>query len=158
MSFQVYDIVIHYFYRLFSIESYYKISAVFPVLSIHPCMVLIPRSSYLLLPSPVMPLPPWLTLNWTLVHMKQCLIVVFIFLLDYDVERLFILLVDLIFKEMSTHTFWITYLFFFCLHQAACRILVSWPEMEPMPSALEAQSLNHWTAREFPVIYLFNVE
>ena len=48
-------------------------------------------------------------------YVKQCLVVVFIFLLDYDVEHLFILLVDLIFKEMSTHTFWITYLFFFFL-------------------------------------------
>ena len=32
----------------------------------------------------------------------------------------------------------------------ACEISVSRPGMEPMPPALGAQSLNHWTAREVP--------
>ena len=30
----------------------------------------------------------------------------------------------------------------------ACGIPVPWPEIEPTPPALEASSLNHWTARE----------
>ena len=32
----------------------------------------------------------------------------------------------------------------------ACGILVPWPEMEPMPPAVEARSLNHWTSRGDP--------
>ena len=32
----------------------------------------------------------------------------------------------------------------------ACGILVSWSGIGPMPPALEAWSLNHWTAREIP--------
>ena len=32
----------------------------------------------------------------------------------------------------------------------ACGILVPRPGIEPAPPALEAQSLNHWTAREAP--------
>ena len=32
----------------------------------------------------------------------------------------------------------------------ACGILVTWPGIEPTSSALEAQSLNHWTTREVP--------
>ena len=31
---------------------------------------------------------------------------------------------------------------------AVCGILVPWPAIEPMSSALAAQSLNHWTAKE----------
>ena len=31
----------------------------------------------------------------------------------------------------------------------ACEILVPQPGIEPGPSAVEAQSSNHWTAREF---------
>ena len=31
----------------------------------------------------------------------------------------------------------------------ACGILVPWPGIEPVPSAVKAQSPNHWTAREF---------
>ena len=30
--------------------------------------------------------------------------------------------------------------------------LVPWPEMEPRPPALAAQSLSHWTTREFPAM------
>ena len=41
--------------------------------------------------------------------------------------------------------------FFFWLCRAACRILVPWPGIKPVPPpAVEAWSLNHWTAREFP--------
>ena len=32
----------------------------------------------------------------------------------------------------------------------ACGILVPRPGIKPMPPALEAQHLNHWTAREVP--------
>ena len=44
------------------------------------------------------------------------------------------------------------FFFFFWLRSMACGILVPWPRiqgwMEPMPPAVGAQSLNHWTARE----------
>ena len=36
----------------------------------------------------------------------------------------------------------------FFLFLAACEILVLWPGIEPIPSALEAQSLSHWATRE----------
>ena len=39
------------------------------------------------------------------------------------------------------------YIWPFC---AAYRILASWLGIEPMPPALEAWSLNHWTTREVP--------
>ena len=41
--------------------------------------------------------------------------------------------------------------FFFLIfwpRHAACGILVPQPGIKPTPPALEAQSLNHWTARE----------
>ena len=43
-------------------------------------------------------------------------------------------------------------LLFVCLwpHHAACRILVPWPGIEPVPPAVEAWSLNHWASREVP--------
>ena len=41
------------------------------------------------------------------------------------------------------------YLFnFFLPHRIACRILVPLLGIKPMPPALGAQTLNHWTARE----------
>ena len=39
-----------------------------------------------------------------------------------------------------------------------CGILVSWPEIEPTPLALEAQSLNHWAAREVPAFAVVSVQ
>ena len=39
----------------------------------------------------------------------------------------------------------------------ACKILVSWPWMEPLPPAVETRSLNQWTAREVHHDYLFTV-
>ena len=33
-----------------------------------------------------------------------------------------------------------------------CGVLVPWPGIEPAPSALEVQSLNHWTTREDPAL------
>ena len=35
-------------------------------------------------------------------------------------------------------------------HATACGILVPRPGIEPQPPAVEAQSPNQWTAREFP--------
>ena len=43
------------------------------------------------------------------------------------------------------------YLFF---GRAACGILVAQTGIEPAPPALEARSLNHWTAREVPLYTL----
>ena len=40
------------------------------------------------------------------------------------------------------------YSFFYWLHQEACGIRVPWPGTEPVPPALGAQSLNHWTTKE----------
>ena len=37
----------------------------------------------------------------------------------------------------------------------ACRILVPQPDIEPVPPAVDAQSPNHWTAKEFPVFSIF---
>ena len=36
-----------------------------------------------------------------------------------------------------------------------CGLLVSWPGIEPVPSALEVQSLNPWTAREVQDQFVF---
>ena len=40
--------------------------------------------------------------------------------------------------------------FYFWLCHMACRILAPWPEIEPVPPAMEAQCLNHWTTWEVP--------
>ena len=42
------------------------------------------------------------------------------------------------------------FLFFFFFGCMACGMLVPLPGMEPMPSAVKAQSPTHWTARGFP--------
>ena len=42
------------------------------------------------------------------------------------------------------------FFFFFCPTTQHVGILVPWPGIEPMPPAVEAQSSNQWTAREFP--------
>ena len=39
--------------------------------------------------------------------------------------------------------------------RVTCRMLVPRPGIEPMPPAVEAQSPNHWTAREFPLSFYF---
>ena len=44
------------------------------------------------------------------------------------------------------------FFFIFWPHAVACRILFPQPRIEPVPLAVEAQSPNHWTAREFPKI------
>ena len=54
------------------------------------------------------------------------------------------------------HSGFISKSFFFlggpCHHHEARRILVPRPGVEPMPYAMEAWSLNHWTAREVPYL------
>ena len=45
------------------------------------------------------------------------------------------------------------FVFSFPLHHVACRILGPWPGIEPVHPAVEAQSPNHWTTREFPPIF-----
>jgi len=42
--------------------------------------------------------------------------------------------------------------FFFWPQWATCGILFPWPGIEPVPLAVEAQSLNHYTARELAYI------
>ena len=39
-------------------------------------------------------------------------------------------------------------------HWKAPRISVPWPGIEPLPLAVEAWSLNHWTTRKFPTCFL----
>ena len=39
---------------------------------------------------------------------------------------------------------------------AVCGLLVPQPGTEPVPPELEAQSLNHWMAKEVPIMILFN--
>ena len=46
------------------------------------------------------------------------------------------------------------FFFFFCLHRRACGILVPRSGIEPTPSAIKAQSLNHWAPGEFPHSFL----
>ena len=41
--------------------------------------------------------------------------------------------------------------FFFFGHTAKCGILVPWPGIKPVSSALQIWSLNHWTTREVPI-------
>ena len=41
---------------------------------------------------------------------------------------------------------------FFLPHLTVCDNLAPQPGIKPTPPALEAQSLNHWTTREVPVI------
>ena len=48
------------------------------------------------------------------------------------------------------------FFFFFLLHCASCGILVPQPGIEPVPLALEEQSLNHWTTREVPELDTFD--
>ena len=45
----------------------------------------------------------------------------------------------------------------FCSCPAACGILVPQPGIQPVPPAVEAQSPNPWTTREFPYLCFFVV-
>ena len=61
-------------------------------------------------------------------------------------------------SEERTHIFSLK-LFYFSVwpRHMACRILVPQSGIEPMPSAVETQSLNHWTTREFSSLKLFEL-
>ena len=48
-------------------------------------------------------------------------------------------------REVLTDAF----LFFFLPHHVACGILAPQPGTEPRPLAVRAQSINHWSAREY---------
>ena len=62
--------------------------------------------------------------------------------------------VSSLFGQGSSNSFF----FFFCWgpHHTACGISVAQPGIEPRPLTLRAQSPNHWTARELPVVTLHN--
>ena len=44
---------------------------------------------------------------------------------------------------------------YFWLHHVVCGILVPLLRIKPAPPALEGGTLNHWTARKVPHLYLF---
>ena len=50
------------------------------------------------------------------------------------------------------------FFFFFWPHWAACGLLAPRPGIKPRPPAVEAQSPNHWTTREFPDWCLLTAE
>ena len=62
-------------------------------------------------------------------------------------------------QEAQTSTFWLSFcfLFFFWLHHVVCGILVPWSGIEPVAPAVEAWSLNHWTARQVPRLLLSEI-
>ena len=56
----------------------------------------------------------------------------------------------LFFLSFLSHFIIFSLFFFFIFYFfAACGVLVLWPRIELGPSAVRAQSLNHWTAEEF---------
>ena len=46
---------------------------------------------------------------------------------------------------------------FFFFDLEAFRILVLWPGIKPGPPAVEVQSFNHWTTKEVPGLFDFNL-
>ena len=46
---------------------------------------------------------------------------------------------------------YLLFFLFLAMPYTACEILVPQPGIKPMPPAVEAWSLNHWTTREVPV-------
>ena len=59
--------------------------------------------------------------------------------------------------SLQIFLFYFFFPFFSFSGQAACGILVPRSGIEPMPPALEAQNLNHWTTREVPCLKYFNL-
>ena len=51
------------------------------------------------------------------------------------------------------HALILIFIFWPC--QVVCRILVSQPGLEPWRSAIKAGNPNHWTTREFPMIFRY---
>ena len=58
-------------------------------------------------------------------------------------------------KNLGLPRFFCFVLFCFELNHAACGILVPWSGVELMSPVMEAQNLNHWTAREIPRFVYF---
>ena len=56
---------------------------------------------------------------------------------------------------LLSFVFFFSFFFFFWPHCTTCGVLVPPSGIEPLPPALEAQSLNHWTVREVPVFFLY---
>ena len=50
------------------------------------------------------------------------------------------------------------YLINFWLHYVECRILVPWPEMQPVSPVVEAQIPYHWTDKEVPHFWNLNLK
>ena len=55
-----------------------------------------------------------------------------------------------LFPFYFSFSFSLSFFLFFWAHHSARGILVPQPGIEPAPPAVEARSLNHWTAREVP--------
>ena len=62
----------------------------------------------------------------------------------------FIFYLHLKLKYPMMYIFMCLFLFYY-FGVTACRILVPQPRLEPMPLAMKAQSLNHWTARQISI-------
>ena len=62
-------------------------------------------------------------------------------------------IVDILAHCFPSYSLSLFFFFFLPLYHVACGILVPRPEIEPVPPALESQSLNHWTPREVPPSY-----
>ena len=77
------------------------------------------------------------------------------FIFNYKIFK--ILLLIFTFHCFLFFFFFNVYLFIFWPRQTAYGILVLQPGIKPMLHTLEARSLNHWTAREVPHCFLFNV-
>ena len=68
-----------------------------------------------------------------------------------EAEHVFIHLLVICVSSLKTGIFKSFALFLsFWPHWTACGMLVPWLGIKPAPSAVRAQSPNHWTAREFP--------
>lgn len=73
----------------------------------------------------------------------------------HDTKKFWIIFLVVVFFFFLKINLWD--LFFFSLCQIACGILVSWPGIERVPSAVEAQNPHHWTAREVPRRFILKV-
>jgi len=86
----------------------------------------------------------------------QALITVYLFQVFLDCSCL-LFLPKVLYNQFQETNIWCFFSGVGGPHPVAFGILVSWPGMEPMPPALEMQSLNHWTAREVPPMIFFMV-
>ena len=57
--------------------------------------------------------------------------------------------------EYAKNHWMVHFIYFYWPCRTACGILVPRPGIEPVPPAVETQSLNHWTTREVPRWYTF---